>query len=52
MNFGWTELIIILFIIILMFGAKRLPELAKGLGASIKNFKEGVSGTDENKKSE
>ncbi len=52
MNFGWTELIIILFIIILMFGAKRLPELAKGLGDSIKNFKEGVSGKDENKKSE
>ncbi len=54
MNFGWTELLIIFFIIILMFGAKKLPELARGLGASVKNFKEGINGEDENenKKSE
>jgi len=52
MNFGWTELIIVLFIIILMFGAKKLPELARGLGASIKNFKEGISEDDQHKDSE
>jgi sec-independent protein translocase protein TatA len=38
-NFGGTELLLILFIVLLLFGAKRLPELAKGLGQSIKEFK-------------
>jgi len=39
MPLGTTELLIIFFIIILLFGAKRLPELAKGLGKGIKEFK-------------
>ncbi len=47
MNFGTTEILIIFFIIILMFGAKRLPELAKSLGSSIKQFKKGVSEEEE-----
>ena len=34
------ELLIILFIVILIFGANRLPDLAKGIGKSIKNFKD------------
>jgi sec-independent protein translocase protein TatA len=38
-NFGGMELLLILFIVLLLFGAKRLPELAKGLGQSIKEFK-------------
>ncbi len=50
MPFGLTELLIILFIIILLFGAKRLPDLAKGLGGSIKNFKKGLSGEDDQQK--
>lgn len=36
---GIPELLIILAIIILIFGANRLPELGKGIGAGIKNFK-------------
>ena len=36
---GTFEIIIIFFIIILLFGAKKLPELAKGLGKGIKEFK-------------
>ncbi len=36
---GTTELIIILFIILLVFGAKKLPELAQGLGRGIREFK-------------
>jgi len=36
---GTTELIIIMFIILLIFGAKKLPELAKGLGKGIREFK-------------
>ncbi|MFC2089023.1 twin-arginine translocase TatA/TatE family subunit [Calditrichota bacterium] len=36
---GTTELIIIMFIILLVFGAKKLPELAQGLGRGIREFK-------------
>jgi sec-independent protein translocase protein TatA len=37
---GVPELVIILFIIILIFGANRLPEIGRGIGKGIKNFKE------------
>ena len=50
MNFGMTEILIVSFIIILLFGAKRLPELAKGLGASIKNFKKGINEEEDDDK--
>jgi len=39
---GW-ELIIILVIVLILFGANRLPQLAKGMGESIRNFKTGMS---------
>ena len=39
MSLGITEIIVILFIVLLLFGAKRLPDLAKGLGKGIKEFK-------------
>ena len=42
-NLGLPELLIILVILVLLFGAKRLPELARGLGQSVRSFKEGVS---------
>jgi sec-independent protein translocase protein TatA len=44
---GTTELLIILGIVVLLFGARRLPEIGSGLGRAIKNFKAGVSGDDE-----
>ncbi len=47
MNFGFTEILIIFLIILLLFGAKRIPDLAKGLGSSIKNFKKGIQGEEE-----
>jgi sec-independent protein translocase protein TatA len=40
---GIPELIIILFIIILIFGASRLPEIGRGIGKGIKNFKEATT---------
>jgi len=44
---GAQELIIILAIVFLIFGAKRLPEIGSGLGKAIKNFKGGVKSIDE-----
>ena len=43
---GATELVIILAIVVLLFGARRLPEIGSGLGRAIRGFKEGVSGKD------
>jgi sec-independent protein translocase protein TatA len=37
---GGTEVILILFVILLLFGAKRIPELARGLGRGIREFKD------------
>ena len=44
---GLPELMIILVIIFFLFGAKRLPEMGKGIGEGIKNFKKSIKG-DEN----
>ena len=41
-GFGMPELVIILMIVMVMFGASRLPELGSSLGKSIKNFKKSV----------
>lgn len=43
---GIPELIIILVIILLLFGASRLPEIGRGLGKGIKNFKESTKDND------
>jgi sec-independent protein translocase protein TatA len=40
---GYQELLIILVIILILFGANRLPELARSLGSSVKEFKKGVN---------
>ncbi len=44
---GTTELLIVLGIVVVLFGARRLPEIGAGLGKAIKNFKSGISGKDE-----
>jgi len=44
MGLGIPELIVILFIIILIFGASRLPEIGRGLGKGIRNFKDATRG--------
>ncbi|MGH8017073.1 MAG: twin-arginine translocase TatA/TatE family subunit [Opitutaceae bacterium] len=41
--FGPWEILLVLFVIVLLFGAKRLPELAKGFGKSIKEFKKATN---------
>ena len=40
---GGGELVIILVIVLILFGANRLPQLAKGMGESIRNFKQGIA---------
>jgi sec-independent protein translocase protein TatA len=44
---GASELLIILGIVVLIYGGRRLPELGSGMGKAIKNFKAGMSGEDE-----
>ena len=44
---GVPELLVIFFIIILLFGARKLPELAAGLGRGIKEFKKATQGRDD-----
>ena len=41
-NLGLPELLIILVIVVLIFGANRLPQLGRGIGSAIKNFKDGI----------
>ena len=47
---GPTELLLIALLIVIIFGAKRLPELGKSLGEGIKNFKKSISSKDKNQK--
>jgi sec-independent protein translocase protein TatA len=43
-SLGPTEIFLIVFVILLLFGAKRIPDLAKGLGKGIREFKEASKG--------
>jgi TatA/E family protein of Tat protein translocase len=43
---GGPELMMIMFVILLLFGANRLPELARGLGKSVREFKKAASGVE------
>ncbi len=47
---GWSELLFILLIVLLLFGARRLPEIARALGHSLQAFKEGMRQTEEDVK--
>ena len=47
MRMGMAELLVVLAIFVLLFGAKRLPALADGMGKAIRNFKKGLSSPDE-----
>lgn len=45
-SIGLPELLVILLIALLLFGAKRLPEIARGLGQSVQEFKKGMAGVE------
>ena len=51
-SFGTTEIILIVAVLFLLFGATRLPQLAKSLGATRKAFKDGMREAEEEEKSE
>ena len=52
MHIGFTEIIIIALIILLLFGGKKIPELMRGLGKGVKSFKDGVNGIEDEGKNE
>jgi len=49
-SLGLPEILLILVIVVIIFGARRLPELGKSLGEGIKNFKRSVTGKEEGQK--
>ena len=40
-KFGWMEIVLIAFVVLLLFGGKKIPELMRGLGRGFREFKEG-----------
>ena len=46
-NLGTGEIIIIAIIVLLLFGGKKIPEVMKGIGKGVKNFKDGVKGLED-----
>lgn len=48
---GAPEIILIALVVLLLFGAKKIPELMKGIGKGVKSFKDGVNGLDDDDKS-
>jgi sec-independent protein translocase protein TatA len=46
-NIGWQGLIIILIVLLVIFGPKRLPEMGRSLGRGMREFKESITGKDD-----
>lgn len=49
---GTTELLVIAFVIVLLFGGKKLPQLGRSFGSAITNFKKGLNEPDHGEKKE
>ncbi|MFN8121025.1 MAG: twin-arginine translocase TatA/TatE family subunit [Thermoleophilia bacterium] len=47
MDFSPIQLLIVLLIVLVVFGAKRLPEIGRSMGSSAREFKKGITGEDE-----
>jgi len=43
MNLGGMEILLIVFVVLLLFGGKKIPELMRGLGKGVKSFKDGMN---------
>ena len=46
-SIGWGEILVIVLVILLLFGAKRIPELMKSMGKGVRSFKDGLKEIDE-----
>lgn len=46
-SLGPTEIILIVLLVLLLFGGKKIPELMRGIGKGVRSFREGVDGKDE-----
>ena len=46
---GWVEILILLLVALLVFGPKRLPEMGRSLGRGLREFKDSVSGKDDDR---
>lgn len=44
---GWSEIVLIALLVLLLFGGKKIPEMMRGLGKGVKSFKDGVNGVEE-----
>jgi sec-independent protein translocase protein TatA len=51
-HLGWQELLIILFIVVIIFGASKLPEIGRGLGQSIREFRQATREAQEAQQAE
>jgi sec-independent protein translocase protein TatA len=49
-SLGFWEILLIVLVVILLFGAKKIPELMRGLGKGVKNFKEGMKEVEDDVK--
>lgn len=47
LNIGWPEILLIVLVVLLLFGARKIPELMKGMGKGVKSFKEGLNGVED-----
>ena len=47
---GWTEVLVIALVVLLLFGGKKIPEMMKGLGKGVRSFKEGLREVDDDNK--
>ena len=43
LNIGWPEILLIVLIVLLLFGAKKIPELMNSIGRGVKSFKDGMN---------
>jgi len=51
-KFGVTEIVLILAVVLLLFGGKKIPELMRGIGKGVKSFKDGIKEEDPDSKSD
>ena len=46
-NFGFPEVLLVVLLVLLLFGGKKIPELMRGLGKGVKSFKDGMNGVED-----